>query len=185
MKYKLPIAALIALIAFGTSACGASGGTDPTSTSTSPANSATAEADKPTLTESDGKLTDKDPNAQVIEGAGFDIVIDPSAKTAAFQTIDPASGEAFEDSFTYDFAAGTFVRKHYVSMMGATFFYIADAATGELISVTDAEGTDVSDTLRQRGRWDSAAADTAELKTALDTWFKDRYQMSVEEAVNS
>lgn len=69
--------------------------------------------------------------------------------------------------------------------MGATFFYIADATTGELISVNDAEGNDVSETLRQRGRWDSAAADTAELKTALDTWFMERYEMSVEEAVNS
>ncbi|EPH06840.1 hypothetical protein HMPREF1531_00442 [Propionibacterium sp. oral taxon 192 str. F0372] len=189
MNKIVPALALAALFAIATTGCGQASSepseSAPGSSAMTPEASGSADTATGKLTETDGKLTDSDPQAAVIEGAGLSVEIDQTAKTAVFQAIDPATGDPFQDSLTYDFAAGTFVRKHFVSAMGATFLYNAEPNTGELLSVTNDAGEDAGEALRQRGRWDTAAAETMAIKTALDAWFLQRYGKTVAEVIGS
>lgn len=137
------------------------------------------------LTENGGELVDTDPEASALEGSGFDIAIDPAAGTAMFQHIDPATGDAFEEYSAFDFGSGTFERKVFVEAMGAAFVYTSDLATDELQSIENADGEDVSESIRERGRWDSAEQDSADQRAAVEEYFEGRYGQSVEQAATA
>lgn len=143
MKRIVTSLAALALIGAGLTGCGSSPepGADPSETIPAAPATSTA-ADTPSepatpvgdaaLAEQDGTLVDTDPQAGVVEGAGFEITVDPVAKTALFQTIDPESGEAYQNSALFDYTNGTFVRTVFVAAMGATFVYTSDLASDEL-----------------------------------------------------
>lgn len=157
----------------------------PTVAASSPAastNSATP-ASENTLTSQDGKLVDTDKGATAVEGVGFEITIDPQAKTATFQFIDPSSGEAFQDYGVFDYNANTYLRHLASSAMGKTYNYTYDLAGGELISVSDDQGDDLSQSVKDSGRWEKAQADTAEQAQAIQDYFQARYGMTIEEAI--
>lgn len=138
-----------------------------------------------TLSQQDGALVDTDREAGVVEGAGFDITIDPAAQTALFQTIDPGTGDAFQNSALFDYANGTFVRHVFVSAMGTTYVYTSDLTTGELQVIQNSAGDDVSEAVKGQGRWESAASGSATQRADIETYFEARYGMTIEEAVTA
>lgn len=193
MKRIFASIATAALIGAAVAGCGPSSddASTPAETPSTPATSASAPASpsapagEATLTEENGLLVDTDKDANVVEGTGFDITIDPEAKTATFQQIDPASGEEFQNVDVFGFENGVFRRTVNVSAMGATFVYYADLATGELQSIQNAAGEDVSDSVREQGRWDSAQSGTQTERENIESYFEARYGMTIEEAVNA
>ena len=181
------------VIGLSLSACGGTAQTSSagqtttaSSAATTPAATTPAVTSSPqtagTLTEQDGKLVDSDKEATAVEGAGFAITIDPTAQTATFQFIDPSSGEEFQNFSRFDYQTNSFLRHHVVPAMGQTYDYTLDLGARTLVSVTDASGADVSETLKGMGRWDSAQADTAAQAEAIEVYFFDRYGMSIEDA---
>lgn len=183
-------AALIGAVATGCGSSAESGAGASAAGSASAASSAgTAMSSAPTgaatLTSQDGKLVDKDLTAEVIEGSGFEITIDPAAQTALFQTVDPSTGDPFKNSDLFDYANGTFVRTVFVSAMGTTYLYTADLASGELQMIQNAAGEDVSESVRGQGRWDSVASATATQQTDIESYFQTRYGTTIQDAVTA
>lgn len=194
MKRILVSVAAAALIGVAATGCGssadsgASASAEPASAATrvsAAASSSVAAAPGATLTEQDGKLVDRDPQAGVVEGTGFDITIDPAAQTALFQTIDPSTGDAFQNSALFDYANGTFVRHVFVSATGSAYVYTCDLATGELQMVQNAAGEDVSEAVRGQGRWESAGSGSATQRADIEKYFEARYGMTVEQAATA
>ncbi|WIY82838.1 hypothetical protein [Propionimicrobium sp. PCR01-08-3] len=193
MKRIFASIATAVLIGAAVVGCGSSSDdtSSPAETPSAPATSASAPASsatptgEATLTEENGLLVDTDKDANVIEGAGFDITIDPEAKTATFQQIDPASGEEFQNVDVFGYENGVFRRTIYVSAMGVTYVYYADLATGELQSIQNAAGEDVSEAAREQGHWDSAASGTQTERENIESYFEARYGMTIAEAVGA
>lgn len=196
MKRIVTSLAALALIGAGLTGCGSSPepGADPSETIPAAPATSTA-ADTPSepatpvgdaaLAEQDGTLVDTDPQAGVVEGAGFEITVDPVAKTALFQTIDPESGEAYQNSALFDYTNGTFVRTVFVAAMGATFVYTSDLASDELQSIQNGEGEDVSDSVKEQSRWDNAVEGSATQRADIESDFEARYGMTVEKAATA
>lgn len=190
MMKKIGILAGAAMLCVGAAAC-SSGGPDvaveePSARSVTPGQ--VEEPGEGTAGElsrgPDGTLGDTDPAANVIDGAGFNIVVTPREQRVLMQAIDPASGQEFQDHLLWDFDEGTFTRHHFVEKRGAAYDYIADITDGSLTRVVDGDGQDAGAPLKKHGRWDAADAETAQLKTAAEQWFADRYGISVEEAAS-
>lgn len=196
MKRILAGIATAALIGLAATGCGSSSDTEtspsagtPTASESaaaaSPATTPAAPAGVASFTEQNGKLVDKDLEAGIIDDAGFEITIDQAAKTALFQTVDPATGDAYQNSAQYDFENGTFVRTVYVSAMGATFVYTSDLASNELQTIQNGDGEDVSESVKGQGRWDNAVTTSAEQNTEIQAYFQERYGKTIEEAVTA
>lgn len=192
MKRTISTLAVAALLGGLLAGCSS----DKTETSSSPqarpaSSASTASSNAPTstdqqgtgkLTEKDGKLTASDPKATALKDVGFDITIDPAAKTALFQHVDPKTGEPFKNHSKFDYKANTFERLVFVSAMGATFVYTMDLKTNKLLKIADAEGKDVSAPVRKQGRWDKAEADTVKEHEAIEKYFADTYGQPLEKA---
>lgn len=175
MKRFLTSLAAVVIIGAATAGCSASPNA---AQSSSPAESSSAAAQSaPTLTKEGGLLVDQDPTANVVEGAGFKISIDPTAKTASFQQIDPDSGELFRGSSLFDYSKGSFIRTVFVSAIGKTFIYTSDLTSGDLQTIANEDGSDASEAVKQQGRWDTAAEGQRTEQNATEAYFKDRYGM--------
>lgn len=184
--------ALFAAAFLGLGIAGCSSGGSATTASDSPATatsspatsvSSATPASENTLTSQDGKLVDTDKEATAVESVGFQITIDPQAKTATFQFIDPSTGDAFQDYGVFDYNANTYLRHLVSSAMGKTYNYTYDLAAGELISVSDDQGNDLSQSVKDSGRWDKAQTETAEQAQAIQEYFQGRYGMTIEDAI--
>lgn len=194
MKIKALSALAAASLALTMTACGGetapSASTTPTTTTQAPSATPTptptpTPTTAGTLTKEGDKLVDSDPKADVIEGAGFAITVDPAAKTARFTQIDPASGAEFQNFSEFNYADNTFVRQNVVAAMGKTYVYTIDLATNTMTKVTDGDGADLSESMRSSGRWDKGQADTVAQAKAIADYFEARYGMSVEKAVQN
>lgn len=154
----------------------------PMSTASSSAPSPATSTAEHTLTSQDNKLTDTDKDATAVEGSGFEITIDQSAKTATFQFIDPASGEAFQNYGEFNYADNTYLRHLVSSAMGKTYNYTFDLTSNTLVSVFDDEGNDLSQSTKDNGRWEKAEAETGDQAQAIQDYFQARYGMSIKDA---
>ncbi len=198
---KISAAAVAAVLGLSLTACGGGTNPEPTNTQqpiasatsqvpspTTPAAAPTSTPSKPaaeaTLTKgADGKLTDTDMKANVIEGAGIRIEIDPAAKHARAQTVDPATGGDFADWFEWDFNSGIFTRHHLGARSGTMTRYQADIKTGELQEIISADGQPMNDRIKQMGgAWDTSVNDTKQAHNGTEEWFKKRYGMTIEQA---
>lgn len=176
-------ATLSACLAAGLVLAGCSGGSTGQTPASSPAASSPAAA--PSLTPEGGKLVDTDLTAKVFKDSGLKVTIDPVAKTAAFQLVDPNSGENFTDHYTFDYTAKTMSCRRFVSAMQKAFDYTVSLETSELTAVVGEDGADAIPGLKQMGRFDKAQADRAKEQKDLETWFKERYGKTIEEAVTA
>ncbi len=197
MKARVLLPLLAAALALPLSACSGSSGDSQdsasapqstqagtTSAAPSPGGSSTAEPSATDFETADGVLTATDLEADLAEGAGVRITIEPGADgTATFQLVDPASGDDYSDYFIFNYADRTFVRHHHVAARGTTYDYTMGLDDQVLTGITDDEGNDASEPVRQHGRWDSAQAETAELMTATQEYFQNTYGVTIEEKV--
>lgn len=195
MKARVLVPLLAAAMALSLSACSGSSGDSRDSASapqsstqagtTSAAPSANGESPSATDFETaDGVLTATDLGADLAEGAGVRITIETGAEgTATFQLVDPASGDDYSDYFIFNYADRTFVRHHNVAARGTTYNYTMGLDDQVLTGITDDEGNDASEAVRQHGRWDSAQTETAELMTATQEYFQNTYGVTIEEKV--
>ena len=170
-------ATLSACLAAGLVLAGCSG----SNTGQSPASSPAASS----LTPEGGKLVDTDLQAKVFKDSGLKVTIDPAAKTAAFQLVDPNSGENFTDHYTFDYTAKTMSCHRFVSAMQKAFDYTVSLETGELTAVVGDDGTDAIPGLKQMGRFDKAQSDRVKEQKDLEAWFKERYGKTIEEAATA
>jgi len=69
--------------------------------------------------------------------------------------------------------------------MGMKYNYYFDYAAMYLVRVTDADDKDVSEAMKQMGRWESAAAETKEHAGSLMNYFQTNFGMSIGEAVGN
>ena len=176
-------ATLSACLAAGLVLAGCSGSNTGQSPASSPAASSPAAA--PSLTPEGGKLVDTDLQAKVFKDSGLKVTIDPAAKTAAFQLVDPNSGENFTDHYTFDYTAKTMSCHRFVSAMQKAFDYTVSLETGELTAVVGDDGTDAIPGLKQMGRFDKAQSDRVKGQKDLEAWFKARYGKTIEEAATA
>lgn len=188
MKRTIAIVAA-AVLGLGIAGCSSdstetAAGTPETPASSAPAASASANAPaaEHTLTSQDGMLTDTDKDATAVEDSGFEITIDQQAKTATFQFIDPASGEAFQNYGEFNYADNTYLRHLVSSAMGKTYNYTYDLTSNALVSVFDDEGNDLSQSTKGNGRWEKAETETGDQVQAIQDYFQTRYGMSIEDA---
>lgn len=195
---KKTAAALLACLALTLGACSSNESTTSDSssadqsssaTSTSAASSASSSAESSTasaeasLTPSDGVLTSTDTEANIEDGSGVRITIEPGATgTATFQLIDPSTGADYSDYFVFDYSDRTFQRHHYASSRGSMYVYVMNLDDQTLTEIQNDSGEDVSATIREHGRWDPAQDETAEALNASEEYFSEHYGMTVEEA---
>lgn len=137
------------------------------------------------LTEEGGLLVDTNPDADVLDGSGVAVTVDPSAQTVLFELIDPASGEVFQDNFEFDYANGEFRHHKFVAAIGAEFNYVMDLESNEILSIIGADGEDGLAAVEAQGRLEGAQADRDFEREELETYFEDAYGMTVEEAATN
>lgn len=193
---KVSALALAAVLGVSLTACG--GESQPAASSTQLIASATSKAPSSptpsptptpttagTLKSADGKLTDTDPKANVIEGAGLRIEIDPAKKFAKAQTFDPTSGEDFKDYFEWDFNEGVFRRFHLGGYSGTMTQYVSDVNTGEFKAVITVDGREINEQIKRMGQWDKSVTDTAAAKDGTEKWFNQRYGKTLKQAAGA
>lgn len=135
------------------------------------------------LTEEDGVLVDTDLQANILEGSGIEVTVDEEAEMVAFELLDPETGESYSNTFEFDYANGEYRHHKYVSAMGATFDYTMDLESNEIESIIDSDGEEGIESVTQQGRLEIAQADRDSERQELESYFEDRYGMTVEEAV--
>ena len=114
-------------------------------------------------------------------GVKIDLVQGPEGYVK-FTVTDDAGTETV-DYYKFIPAEVTMHRYRYVAAMGMKYNYYFDYAAMTLTRVTDADDADVSEALKEVGRWDSAARETKEHAESLITYFESRFGMSIGEAV--
>ena len=174
MKRFIAIAGICLAVGLGASGC-ASGtpGQAPHSTASAAGASLAKEGDK---------LIDTDLQANLFNGSGVKVTIDPAARTARFQLVDPGSGKDFSNYYVFDYAKQTMLCHRLVSVMQKEFDYTLNLGTGELTTVVDGEGNDAIPTLKERGMFDKAQKDRGQERGDLEAWFQKRYGKTIEEA---
>lgn len=186
-----------ALLALGLAACGDSDD-DATATDTIDVETAEPDTDAPDeteeqsedvpsdgageLTEEDGLLVDTDLEADILEGSGVAVTVDTEAQLVQFELLDPDTGESYTNTYEFDFGNGEYRHHKYVSAMGATFDYTMDMETNEIQSIIDSSGEEGIDAVIEQGRLEIAQADRDAEREELETYFEDRYGMTVEES---
>ncbi|WP_316669273.1 hypothetical protein [uncultured Propionibacterium sp.] len=184
MKTKVLTAVLAAALALPLSACSGSSGDSASSASRSGTGASAGASSASGFETAGGVLTATDPEANLSDGAGVRITIEPGATgKATFQLIDPASGSDYSDCLVFDYAERTFVRHHDVAARGAAYDYTMSLDDQTLIAITDEQGDDASEAVRRYGRWDSAQTETADLLTTTQRYFQDKYGTTIEEQV--
>ena len=123
-----------------------------------------------------------DLQANLFNGSGVKVTIEPAAKTARFQLVDPSSGKDFSDYYVFDYAKQTMLCHRLVSAMQKEFDYTLNLGTGELVTVVDGQGNDAIKTLKERGMFDKAQKDRGQERGDLEAWFQKRYGKTIEEA---
>lgn len=134
------------------------------------------------LTEEAGLLVDTDLEADILEGAGVAVTVDTEAQLVQFELLDPDTGESYTNTYEFDFESGECRHHKYVSAMGATFDYTMDMETNEIKSIIDSSGEEGIDSVKEQGRFEIAQADRDTEREELETYFEDRYSMTVEQA---
>ena len=109
MKRFVVIAGICLAVGLGVSGC-ASG-------TPSQAPQSTVSATGASLTKEGDKLIDTDLQANLFNGSGVKVTIEPAAKTARFQLVDPSSGKDFSDYYVFDYAKQTMLCHRLVSAM--------------------------------------------------------------------
>ena len=184
MNMQKMTATLSACLVLGLALVGCSGGSSGQPSDSAPA-AASSPAAAPSLTQEGGKLVDTDLTAKVFKDSGLKVTIDPVAKTAAFQLVDPNSGENFTDHYTFDYNAKTMSCHRFVSAMQKGFDYTVSLESGELTAVVGEDGADAIPGLKQMGRFDKAQSDRVKEQKDLEAWFKERYGKTIEEAATA
>lgn len=174
MKRFVVIAGICLTVGLGVSGC-ASG--TPSQAPQSTVSSAGA-----SLAKEGDKLTDTDQQANLFNGSGVKVTIEPAAKTARFQLVDPSSGKDFSDYYVFDYAKQTMLCHRLVSAMQKEYDYTLKLDTGELVTVVDGQGNDAIKTLKERGMFDKAQKDRGQERGDLEAWFQKRYGKTIEEA---
>ncbi len=133
---------------------------------------------------SPGVYTQLDTTGSPLPQGGLKIDLVTGAEGYVKFTVTDDAGNETADYYLFTPADGTMLRHRYVAAMGMTYNYYYSYATMTLVKVTDADGADVSDSLRQMGRWDGAATETGQLADDLTAYFQNSFGVSIAEAVS-
>jgi hypothetical protein len=132
----------------------------------------------------EGVYTCLDTQTSPLPQGGIKIdVVQGTGGYVKFTVTDDAGNETV-DFYKFTPADATMHRYRYVAAMGMKYNYYFDYAAMNLTRVTDASDADVSEALKEIGRWDSAAAETKEHAESLITYFESNFGMSMAEAVS-
>ncbi len=132
---------------------------------------------------SDGVYTYLDTKTSPLPQGGVKIELMTGASGYVKFTVTDDAGNETVDYYKFIPADTTMHRYRYVAAMGMKYNYYFDYSTMELTKVTDAEDKDVSEPLKNMGRWDSAATETKEHAQSLLAYFDSSFGMSIAEAV--
>ena len=132
---------------------------------------------------SDGTYTYLDTKTSPLGEGGVKIDVVTGAAGYVKFTVTDNSGRETVDYYKFTPAENMMLRYRYVAAMGMKYNYYFDYVAMELKKVTDADNKDVSASLKQMGRWDSAAAETKDHAQELMSYFKLKFGMSINEAV--
>lgn len=129
-----------------------------------------------------GVLTYLDTEHSPFDGAGLKITVDKNAKTVNFVKTDLEGNETVE-YYTFDYNSNTVEQYYYVSMMGTGFYYTYDLNAGEITKIEDSDRNDSTQSTKDNGRYDSANERLKGNIAALESYFTERYGVTIAEMV--
>lgn len=130
-----------------------------------------------------GEFTYLDTKNSPFPQSGLNIDVVQGASGYVKFVVTDASGKDTADYYQFSSADSTMIRHRYVSAMGSTYNYHFNYKDMSLTKVTDGKDADVTASMKQSGRWDSAASETKDHAQKLLDYFKTNYKLSIDEAV--
>lgn len=133
--------------------------------------------------EQDGLLVYVDTENSPFEDSGLKISINEGENYVEFVKTDVEGNETV-DYYKFDYSTNTMEKYYYVSAMGTAFYYYYDLEKGELAKVEDGDHEDTTESMKESGRFDGAAEKTKDEVNELESYFKDKYNMTIKEAAS-
>ena len=133
---------------------------------------------------SDGVYTYLDTATSPLPQGGVKIDLTTGTSGYVRFTVTDDAGTETVDFYKFTPTDSTMHRYRYVAAMGMRYNYYFDYSAMELTGVTDADDKDVTEALKNMGRWDSAADETRQHARSLLAYFESTFGISITEAVN-
>lgn len=99
-------------------------------------------------------------------------------------TVVGLDGTVMTDYFMFMPSQGRMEWRRFVSAMGFTYFYTFDTSARELLKIENDSREDVSETLKEMGRFDTAAETTSAEAVKMENYFRTQFGVSISEAFN-
>lgn len=130
--------------------------------------------------EVNGVLTYTDLKNSPFEDTGLKITIQKGSAVKLVKT--DAAGKETVDYYNFDYSDNTMTKFYYVAGMGKNYYYSYDLSSGQLTKVEDGDHQDITQTMKDSNRWDSANTKLAGEVKSLEDYFKAQYGMTIKEA---
>jgi hypothetical protein len=132
-----------------------------------------------------GEFTYLDTKNSPFPQSGLNIDVVQGASGYIKLVVTDAAGKDTQDYYQFIPSGSTMLWHRYVSAMGTTYNYSLNYKDMSLTKVTDGKDADVSTSLKQSGRWDSAVTEVKGNAQKLLDYFNATYKQSIDEAVSS
>ena len=97
-------------------------------------------------------------------------------------TVVSLDGTVMTDYFMFMPNRAQMEWRRWVSAMGFTYFYSFDLNTRQLLKVENDDGEDVSEGMRNSGRWENAVETVAAEVEKMENYFRTQFGVSISEA---
>lgn len=141
------------------------------------------EKDDDLFEQEDGKLVSLDKEADKLDDPALKTILDKDSKTVEIYPADE-NGEVGSDYYKFDIENNTYEKYKYVSAMGEGFYYTGDLDTCELEKIENKDHDDVTESVKEAGRYDKAAEKTKSEIKDLKSYFEARYNMTMQGALD-
>lgn len=136
---------------------------------------------KVALVEKDGIMEAVDVEGSPLKDCGLHIRVDSTEGTVTFTKTDKNGADTTE-YLKFKPASNEVEKYYYVSMMGTGFYYYYDLGANEMIRMENQDHQDNTESAKENGRFDDAAATMKEEIASLETYFQTAFGKSIADA---